>query len=190
LVGHRQQGEFAMKRKIFCLTFLSFILSAQSGDLVINPDTGQNITPLDQIRKIQFTIQETHALVITENDGSYTKYKLQDIDRIQFIQSSVSVNSSPVKGVSFNLFQNFPNPFNPSTKIRYVISQSGWVDLKVFNIAGQRVKQLVSAYLIPGAYEIGWTGTDIHNQAVPNGIYFCLIRQNQQTMTIKMLLKR
>jgi hypothetical protein len=52
------------------------------------------------------------------------------------------------------------------------------------------VKQLASAYLIPGQYEIDWAGTDIYNQAVPNGLYFCRIRQNQQTMTIKMVLNR
>lgn len=179
-----------MKKMIFGSIFLSVILYAQSGELVIDGGVGQNNIPLEQIRKIYFTTEETHALVITEKDGGTRKYKLQNINRIHFTQSPLSVNSNIQNPISFALYQNFPNPFNPLTRIHCVIAQSGWVDLSIYNIKGQLVRHLNSAYLDPGHYEFEWAGTDTADQAVPSGIYFCRICQNRQTTAIKMLLSR
>jgi hypothetical protein len=179
-----------MKKIILGSVFLSLVLYAQPGELVIDLNNGQNTVPLEQIRKIHFSIEQPRSLAITEKNGGTVTYQIPDIKRIQFTQAPITEISRTGNPGSFTLYQNFPNPFNPSTTIHYVISQSGWVELKVFNIAGQMVKQLASAYLIPGQYEIDWAGTDIYNQAVPNGLYFCRIRQNQQTMTIKMVLNR
>ena len=179
-----------MKRPFFGLVFFSFILYAQSGELVIDGGVEQNNIPLDQIRKIHFTKEETHALVITEKDGGTLKYKLQDINRIHFTQSPLSVNSYLQNPIAFTLYQNFPNPFNPLTRIHCVIAQSGWVDLSIYNIKGQLIHHLNSAYLDPGHYEFKWAGTDTYNRAVPSGIYICRIRQDRQTATIKMLLSR
>jgi len=54
---------------------------------------------------------------------------------------------------SFELFPNFPNPFNPSTKIRYTITKSGDVKLSVYTILGQEVETLVNEYQLSGSYE-------------------------------------
>ncbi len=68
---------------------------------------------------------------------------------------------------SFELFQNFPNPFNPVTKIRYQIASSGMVRLDVFNVLGQHVRTLVNQYQSGGKYVVTFDATDL-----PSGIYF------------------
>jgi len=68
---------------------------------------------------------------------------------------------------SFRLFQNFPNPFNPSTKIRYSVPVQSRVRLEIFNSLGQRVVTLIEGERSPGNYEAEWLG------AVTSGIYIC-----------------
>jgi hypothetical protein len=179
-----------MKKTILGSVFLSLVLYAQPGELVIDLNNGQNTVPLEQIRKIHFSTEQPRSLMITEKNGGTVTYQIPDIERIQFTQPPVTAISPTGNPGSFTLYQNFPNPFNPSTTIHYVISQSGWVELQIFNIEGQLVRHLNSVYRDPGHYEFEWTGTNTYNQSVPSGIYFCRIRQNQQTMTIKMVLNR
>lgn len=83
----------------------------------------------------------------------------------------------------FNLGQNFPNPFNPTTKIKYDIPNSVNVLLKVFNQLGQEVKTLVNENKQAGSYE-----ADFDASALPSGIYFYKIIAGTYTKTNKMLL--
>ena len=62
--------------------------------------------------------------------------------------------------------QNFPNPFNPSTIIRYGLSARSEVRLEIFNVLGQKVGELVNAEQSEGYHSITW------HAAVPSGIYF------------------
>ena len=67
----------------------------------------------------------------------------------------------------FTLEQNFPNPFNPTTTIRFALSERAMADLSVYNILGQAVKTLVSGDLDPGEYDVTLDATDL-----PTGVYF------------------
>src|SRR5262249_29997593 len=58
-------------------------------------------------------------------------------------------NGLPLK---FSLAQNYPNPFNPSTEVRFGIPASGFVSLKIYNVLGQEVATLVSAFMRQGSY--------------------------------------
>jgi len=69
--------------------------------------------------------------------------------------------------VDFVLQHNFPNPFNLLTTIRYYLPSSGYVTLRLYNIAGQELETLVNGYQQAGAYEITWTA-----KGLPSGIYF------------------
>ncbi len=71
----------------------------------------------------------------------------------------------------FELAQNFPNPFNPTTMIRYALPQAGKVRLEVFNILGKKIRTLVRGYQTAGSYEVGWDGKDNTGFSVSNGIY-------------------
>ncbi|OVE80204.1 hypothetical protein BVY01_00635, partial [bacterium I07] len=72
---------------------------------------------------------------------------------------------------TFKLFQNFPNPFNPSTMISYQIPQTGFVNIEIFNMMGQRVRTLVDDVKNSGYYDVNWDGRNDHGEIVENGIY-------------------
>ncbi|MFC2083963.1 endonuclease/exonuclease/phosphatase family protein [Bacteroidota bacterium] len=67
----------------------------------------------------------------------------------------------------FNLYQNFPNPFNPATNIIYTISERSYVELKVFDFLGIEVGSMVNEIKVPGEYKIEFDGN-----MLPSGVYF------------------
>lgn len=72
----------------------------------------------------------------------------------------------------FELAQNFPNPFNPATSIRFALPQSSKLTLTIFNSRGQQVRRLTDQAYPAGTYKITWDGRDQANNRVSSGIYF------------------
>lgn len=73
----------------------------------------------------------------------------------------------------FQLLQNFPNPFNSQTQIRFYIPNSSETSLQIFNIQGQSVRKLVAKTLEPGWHNIAWDGKSDFGSAVSSGVYLC-----------------
>lgn len=71
-----------------------------------------------------------------------------------------------------DLLSNFPDPFNPSTRIPYVLSGRARARLEVFNCLGQRIKTLVDEVQGPGRYVAVWDGRDEEGRKVAGGVYF------------------
>ncbi len=69
------------------------------------------------------------------------------------------------------MLQNAPNPFNPTTKIRFSIAKPGRVELRIYNVRGEFVKRLASGWYDAGSHETSWDGSTARGQA-PTGIYF------------------
>lgn len=84
----------------------------------------------------------------------------------------------------------FPNPFNPSTTVRYDLAQSAEVQLRVFSATGQLVRQLVAGPQAAGAYQVVWDGRGGDAQAVANGVYFCELRAGDYRAVRRMLLMK
>jgi hypothetical protein len=89
---------------------------------------------------------------------------------------------STVSDKSF-LFQNFPNPFNPSTNINFALQKSGLVTLKVYDILGNEVRTLVNIVMNTGTYSVGFSGSGL-----PGGVYFYKLESNGITDLKKMVL--
>ena len=98
-------------------------------------------------------------------------------------QGWVSVKEIPGSPQTYSLEQNFPNPFNPSTKIRFSVPERGLVTLKVFNLLGEEVETLLNSELANGTYEVDFKGTSISS-----GIYFYTLTANNFISTKKMIL--
>lgn len=90
----------------------------------------------------------------------------------------------------FVLHSNFPNPFNPSTTIRYSIAKKSAVKLVVFNIEGQEILTLQDALKPSGNYETQWNGFDQLGNQVSAGMYFCRLETGGFSQTIKMVYLR
>ncbi|MBI9031242.1 choice-of-anchor J domain-containing protein [bacterium] len=80
---------------------------------------------------------------------------------------------------------NFPNPFNPSTDISFSLPKLFLVDLSIYNIKGQKIKNLLNANLGKGEHTISWDGTNEHGEHSPSGIYFCRLSTNKNAIQTK-----
>jgi hypothetical protein len=83
----------------------------------------------------------------------------------------------------FFVARNYPNPFNPSTTIRYGLPLSGFVTLKVHNTLGQEVATLVNEHQVAGVHQVSFNATQL-----PSGMYFYTVRMNGLAQTGRMML--
>lgn len=88
----------------------------------------------------------------------------------------------------FTLENNYPNPFNPSTKIRFSIDHPQQVTLKVYDVLGQEVKTLVDDFLNTGSYETSWKADNENRQGVAAGMYIYRLKGEEQVKNKKMIL--
>ena len=89
---------------------------------------------------------------------------------------------------TFTVYPNYPNPFNPSTDLRYDLSVGSFVRAAVYDISGRLIKTLVSSQQTVGQKVITWSGTNDKGGAVSGGIYFCVIEAGNARQVIKMML--
>ena len=89
-----------------------------------------------------------------------------------------------------SLSQNLPNPFNPSTTIRYSVEVESPVEIIIFNVSGQRVSTLLNEIKQPGEYVAVWDGRDDFGNTVASGIYFYRTKIGSYEAVKKMLLLR
>ncbi|MFQ5584005.1 MAG: FlgD immunoglobulin-like domain containing protein [Calditrichia bacterium] len=92
------------------------------------------------------------------------------------------------------LYPNFPNPFNPSTRIKFEVpgtdGQVQQVKLFIYNALGQPVRKLVNGPMSKGVYELEWDGTNDSGVRQPAGVFFLNLKTNLRSKTIKMYLVR
>ncbi len=98
---------------------------------------------------------------------------------------SIKVKAVPVE---FALHSNYPNPFNPVTKINYDIATESFVTFTIFDILGREVITLVNQQHVPGYYSIDWDARGMFGTNVPAGVYFYQIRSEGFIKTRKMIL--
>lgn len=87
----------------------------------------------------------------------------------------------------YKLSQNYPNPFNPSTEIEFEIPMKGFVSLKIFNILGEEITDLINNELDTGSYSIPFN-SNINGIKLPSGIYFYTLSVREYSKTKKMVL--
>ncbi|MCK4695997.1 MAG: T9SS type A sorting domain-containing protein, partial [Candidatus Cloacimonetes bacterium] len=79
----------------------------------------------------------------------------------------------------------YPNPFNPETTIHYQLPKESNVELKIYNIRGQKIKQLVNDVLPAGEHVIIWNGEDELGNPTSSGIYFYKLKVNGKLEAVK-----
>jgi serine protease AprX len=106
------------------------------------------------------------------------------VDAMKAVQGTTFTGNNGDIATAFVLQQNFPNPFNPSTTIRYELTKSVNVTMKIFNTLGQEIAVLVNKRQETGPYQVLW------NANVPSGIYFYRLQAGEFVETKKMTLLR
>jgi len=101
------------------------------------------------------------------------------------VGAPVGVGSLPI---AYALNQNMPNPFNPSTTIKFALPVSGHVDLVVYDVAGRLVRTLVNGDMEATDHSVIWNGRDNDNRQVASGVYYYRLTADEFNDTRKMML--
>jgi hypothetical protein len=89
---------------------------------------------------------------------------------------------------AYRLENNYPNPFNPETNIKFSLPEAQDVKLEVFDIKGHRVRVLVNENMTAGNHSVMWNGRDKNGRMVASGTYFYRIQAGPLNQTHRMLL--
>jgi photosystem II stability/assembly factor-like uncharacterized protein len=133
------------------------------------------------------TTTETNYYSFTDYSlpvGQYV-YRLKQLDFNGQFEYSREVEISVLPVTEFALMQNYPNPFNPSTRISFIIPQSGYTTLKVFDVLGNEVAAIIEADLSEGSYELLFDASGLSS-----GIYFYSLTSGEFSKTLKMILSK
>ena len=90
----------------------------------------------------------------------------------------------------FSLEQNFPNPFNPSTRIRFTLPAEGQARLTICDILGREIRVLIDGALSAGRHTVVWDGRTSNHEYAPSGVYFYRLIQRERQQSRKLLLLR
>jgi len=101
--------------------------------------------------------------------------------------NDIKIDDGSALPTSFQLAQNFPNPFNPSTKINYTLMTKSQVNLEVYNVLGQKVKTLVNDVRDAGVWQVEWEGDNDNGAQVASGMYFYKLTAGDFVQTRKMV---
>jgi hypothetical protein len=151
---------------------------------------GEGGTPFGIGKTISFRSEISDKLFLGYNDtqfGDNYGYYVAFIFNKDFVSTRLN-EKSEVNITDFSLHQNFPNPFNPSTIIRYNIPNSGNLEIKIFDITGSLVKTLFNSFQRAGLDEIEWNGKNEKGELVSSGTYIYQIKLNENILTKKMML--
>ena len=114
---------------------------------------------------------------------------------VRLVEVALNEGLTPVRleGVSplprsLALYPNFPNPFNPSTTLRFDLPAAGVVDLSIYNVIGQQVRTLVRGAQDPGHYRLEWDGLDEAGRSVASGTYLARLESETGVLVQKMLM--
>ncbi len=128
-------------------------------------------------------------------DNSIYWWKVEAIDTDSLMTNSAvwsfvvgTVNIDFVElPTEFFLQQNFPNPFNPTTTIRYALPEQSAITLTIFDVQGRIIKTIIPEAHSPGWYEQRWDGSDASGNPTGAGIYFCRLTAGSFHQVIKMI---
>ena len=135
------------------------------------------------------TPADGHSLEYDGDGNASSDWFDQDNPTIGSENGVLTSVESDLAGVpdGFNLAQNHPNPFNPSTQINYAIARSGRTQVEIFNILGSKVRTLVNAVQPAGTYSVRWDGKNDAGAVVANGVYVYRLRAGSFVDMKKML---
>jgi hypothetical protein len=137
------------------------------------------------------TKPSTYSFTDKNTVAGIVLYRLKqiDFDGTSTYSNSIQINTTGISGENnptiYALEQNFPNPFNPSTVIRFSLPASGNVTLNVYNSLGEKVAELVNSTMPAGNHQIEFNSKDLSS-----GLYFYEIRTGDFTSIKKMILMK
>jgi hypothetical protein len=141
-------------------------------DVIQTSDSGFLLTGYGDL-----TLSEGFDLVLIHTDANGTTDWTKQI-------------SGPAGAAEFTLHANYPNPFNPSTTLRFDLSEAAPVRLLVYDVIGREVVRLVDGQWESGYHQVTWNGRTGSGREAPTGIYIARLVTTEYTRSIKMVLMK
>jgi len=188
-------GEWIAFYGNFELPYLElFVLNTFTGEIFeIFPDENQPVVdPLKEERSFSWPQWSPdgkklcYVLGAWNHEYSVTKYDLYLIGFEMKSRRPTGVETTTPS--RFNLIGNHPNPFNPTTTIEFSLHETGFAELTVYNLAGQKVRELVSGTMTQGIHSAVWNGLNDNGVPVSAGVYMSLLTMGDAVTTGRMLL--
>jgi hypothetical protein len=162
--------------------------------IIISMQTKNFASGNGTLAKISFTTEKPNEIssaslanvMITNKNADSLGVAINNLDWSN--KSVLIANNNESK--SFALGQNFPNPFNPTTKIAYRLNKSAQVRLSVYDITGREVNRLVDRYQSVGDYNISWNSNDYNGQKMASGMYFARLNVDNESVSRKMVMTK
>ncbi|MDW7680090.1 MAG: T9SS type A sorting domain-containing protein [bacterium] len=128
-------------------------------------------------------------VTVTITDNSSQKFQYRYADYNITLSDPTSIDQKKTAAIDdFYLYQNYPNPFNPATTIKFSARKPGQITLKIYNIMGQEIRELLNESVSAGVHSLQWDGRDKFLRRVASGLYFARLRSGDGVKLIKMLL--
>ena len=125
--------------------------------------------------------------VLTSESGS--EFTLEGTGEIIIpTEETFTLERKVIIPIAYTLHHNYPNPFNPITRLRYDLPEQAQVTLTVYDLIGREVTQLVNTTQEAGYRSVQWNATDMHGKPVSAGVYLYQIRAGGFVQTKKMVL--
>ncbi|MEO8231973.1 MAG: glucoamylase family protein [Ignavibacteriota bacterium] len=113
------------------------------------------------------------------------------LDSIDFVPDSITSVDDDIPAVKdFKLLGNYPNPFNPSTRIVFDLAKRENVSIEIFNQLGEKVNEIFNGEISSGRNEVTWNGLNAENKSVSSGIYIYRINTADKILSGKMILQK
>ena len=185
------------KLKLDYFVFVSDLRTARTRELPlvsavhnVNGDIKSKLTTIDQNYAEMFPTERIDLSFSTTTNSGNRAYILKTVGRYETDTTFVAkqnnlakLNEQPIIPTENKLYDNYPNPFNPSTIIKYSLKDDGKVTLKIYNSLGEEVRTLVNEIKPAGNYEVEFNASNL-----PSGVYIYSIQSGEFVSSKKMIL--
>jgi hypothetical protein len=137
---------------------------------------------------IEYNISNSSIKWILTDIFDHNIINLEDSGNFIISSSSLyKIEKQLIIPEKITLYPNFPNPFNPKTRIKIDLIRKSYISLDIFNISGQHMINLKKGMTDAGTYELEWDGNNTEGNIIPAGIYFYTLTFDNKILSHKMV---
>ena len=157
--------------------------------LIYRDDSGSgNFTRIASVSNSTYTYTDNSVIINQPGQTIYYKVKPLGKEYTNTVSTTIipyKIGTESEDVLTYSLSQNYPNPFNPATVISYSVAENSLITLKVYDVIGNEISELLNEVKEPGNYSVSFDASSLSS-----GIYFYTLKANGYSLTKKMLLAK
>lgn len=133
-------------------------------------------------------LAQSYEMTIHLRSGETVAVPTDTILRLVFDLGQTGIETPGETPAAFRLLNNYPNPFNPSTTIVYEIPTAAAVSVRIFDLQGALVTELLGEMQSAGRHEVTWTGLGAGGERMSSGAYICAVEYDGSILSQRLML--